>query len=90
LITTKYIFDDYFGISIIYDTIIDSVFIEDNITLPHLHRNIIEIENYDWVLVNYLPKKEHLLPYPYETNCFDYRKNSNDYISQEDCIVKHF
>jgi hypothetical protein len=51
---------------------------------------MIEVGNYDFADVQYLSKKEHLLPYPYETNCFDYRKNSNDYISQEDCIVKHF
>ncbi len=90
LITTKYIFDEFWSISIKYDTIIDSAFIHHNITPPHLYTNIIEVGNYDRVHVNYLSKKEHLLPYPYETNCSHYRKNSNDYISREDCIVKYF
>jgi hypothetical protein len=78
LITTKYIFDDLWMISIKYDTIIDSVFIHPNITPPHLYINMIEVGYYDWAKLRYLSKKEHLLPYLYETNCFDYRKNSND------------
>jgi hypothetical protein len=89
-ITTKYIFDELLSISINYDTIIDSAFIHHNITPPHLYRNIKEVRNYDSVKVHYFSKKEHLLPYPYETNCFDYRKNSNDYISKEDFQRKEF
>ncbi len=77
-------------INIRYDTIVDSVYIHHNITPPHLYTNIIEVGNYDLVRVHYLSTKEHLLGYPYETNCFDYRKYSNDYISKEDCIVKYF
>ncbi len=90
MITTKNFFAEFWFFNIKYDTIIDSAFIHHSINPPHLSRDTIEIGNYDEVQVYYSSKKEHLLPYPYETNCFDYRKNSNDFISKEDCIVKYF
>jgi hypothetical protein len=51
---------------------------------------MIEVGNYNLVQVHYSSIREHLLPYPYETNCFDYRKNPKYYHSKEDCIVKYF
>jgi hypothetical protein len=88
LITTKYNFDEFRTIYILYNSIIDWAVIHHNITPPHLYTNMIEVGNYDMVNVDYSPIIEHLLPYPYETNCFDYSKNSKYYHSREDCIVK--
>jgi hypothetical protein len=94
LITTKYKYkyflNEFINFAIYYDTIIDSAFIHHNITPPHLYTHMIEVGNYNLVKGFYLSRREHLLPYPYKTNCFDYRKNSNDYRSREDCIVKYF
>jgi hypothetical protein len=69
------------------------VLIHQNITPPHLNRNMMRIDRNSWTTVGYTSMSEQLLPYPYETNCFEYQKSLGKgifYSSREDCIVKHY
>ena len=60
-------------------------------TPPHLIKNKYELK-LGINLIDYSLIEENLLPFPYETNCYDYEihsKTYNDYQSNEDCIVKN-
>jgi hypothetical protein len=77
---------------ILYKPIDLFLLIHQNITTPHLSRNVMRIDKNKWTVVGYTSITEELLPYPYETNCFDYRNSleeGNTYRSKEDCIVNY-
>ncbi len=75
-------------IKIEYNTNIDFLVIHQNITPPHLYKNMLEIGKFGSAIVQYSFIRVYL-EYPYETNCYRYGKNFNNYISKEDCIVKY-
>jgi hypothetical protein len=81
---------DHFWIGIYYKERIDSIILHQNISLPHLYANAIENPNQDLVEIDYKSIRENLLQFPYQTNCYNYREESFDFISKEECIVKHF
>jgi hypothetical protein len=54
---------------------------------------MIRIDRNGQTSVGYSSMSEELLPYPYESNCFEYQKSLGRgifYSSREDCIVKHY
>jgi hypothetical protein len=67
-----------------------NLLLHHHIIPPHMHTNMIEVGVYEISIVEYFSIKEGLLPYPYETNCYDYQKYSDSYRSREDCIVKYY
>jgi hypothetical protein len=78
---------------ILYEPIDLMVLIHQNITPPHLNRNMMRIDRNFRTSVGYSSISEESLPYPYETNCFEYQKSLRKgifYSSREDCIVKHY
>ncbi len=78
------------GLMITLKENIDYVIIHQNNTPPHLFNDRIEVGKYIQNTIDYKSIEENLLPFPYETNCYDYRKNSKSYKSKEDCIVRYF
>jgi hypothetical protein len=61
-------------------------------TPPHFTRNKIEIINSSLNLIDICSINTKLLPFPYSTDCYDYRREAklvNGYNSREDCVVKH-
>jgi hypothetical protein len=61
---------------------IDYVIIHQNNTPPHLFDDRIEVGKYIQNAFDYKTIEENLLPFPYETNCYDYWKNSKFYKSK--------
>ncbi len=49
--------------------------------------NYILIEYSNWYEINYSSKSYYLLSSPYQTDCIDYKLNT-EYLSQKDCIRK--
>jgi hypothetical protein len=56
-------------------------------TPSHLFRDRITVKSKTYSFIVFSSIKEHLLPFPHETRCFNYEQNS--YKSKEDCIVKN-
>jgi len=64
--------------------------IHQNVTPPHMYTDLLKIGKTGSSTIDYSTVKQQLLPFPYETNCFDYQIKSHFYKSREDCIVKYF
>ncbi len=60
-------------------------------TPPHLFRDKIWIKSKTHSKIEFSSIKEHLLPFPHKTQCFNYEQNlnTNSYKSKEECIVKN-
>jgi hypothetical protein len=60
-------------------------------TPPHFTRNKMGISSDSLIQFDYSSIKHELLPFPYETNCYDYEREQKSmigYKSREDCVVK--
>ncbi len=77
---------------IISDEINVYALVHQNSTPPHFSDDKIEISKSGHNYVEYSAINMNLLPFPYETDCFDYKgeeKSLIRYKSREDCVVKH-
>jgi hypothetical protein len=66
--------------------------IHQSATPPHFNRDKVEFEKSAVNLISYSSIESNLLPFPYETDCYDYKREEKSlirYKSREDCIVKH-
>jgi hypothetical protein len=66
--------------------------IHQNSTPPHFTNYKIEIPESSQTLIGYTSVTVKLLPFPYSTDCYDYKREEKSLIrfkSREDCIVKH-
>jgi hypothetical protein len=66
--------------------------IHQSATPPHFAKDTIEIEKSLLNEITYSSITRNLLPFPYETDCYDYEREEKSlirYKSREDCIVKH-
>jgi hypothetical protein len=77
---------------IIPNTINAFALIHQSATPPHFAKDTIEIAKSKFNEISYSSTKRNLLPFPYETDCYDYDREEKSiirYKSREDCIVKH-
>jgi len=66
--------------------------IHQSATPPHLFEDKIEISKSSLNKIDYSSINTNLLPFPYATDCLDYKREEKSlipYKSREDCIVKH-
>ncbi len=76
----------------IHITINAFALIHQSATPPHFTKDMIEIEKSQLNEITYSSIERNLLPFPYETDCYDYEREEKSlirYKSREDCIVKH-
>src|SRR5688500_5670352 len=69
-----------------------TLLVHERHTPPHLFTDMITFKFYRqyetiWALYSYF--KEHLLPFPYKTNCVNYNTDNQYAQSRADCIVKY-
>jgi hypothetical protein len=64
--------------------------IHQNISPPHLYTDKFEFGKWDEISIKYASIIESLLPFPYETNCYDYGIGTKTSRSKEDCIVNYY
>jgi hypothetical protein len=69
-----------------------NVIVHKTKTSPHLFSDFIKVKKGFQYGIEFKTYKEILLPFPYQTNCFDYEETydiERSDESQEDCIVKY-
>jgi hypothetical protein len=94
LIDVKKYFETNFEIVLITESDINFVvLIHQNTTPPHLFSNVLRINKGSMREVELTSETERLMPFPYETNCFENQFDSkyhNSYGSRDDCVVKYY
>jgi hypothetical protein len=77
---------------IIQDNMKAFALIHQSLTPPHFFNDNTEILKSSHIIVDYSSINTILLPFPYSTNCLDYKREEKSmisYKSREDCIVRH-
>ncbi len=64
--------------------------IHQDISPPYLYTNKFEFGKWGKIRIEYTSIIESLLPFPYETNCYDYGIGTKTSRSKDDCIVNYY